>query len=76
MSKRLVPVDANGNAVGQYHHRAKLTDEQVELIRDLHEEGAMGYRTLARYFGVSRETIKKICRFERRATHAEAWVRR
>lgn len=51
---------------GQYHHRAKLTDHDVELIRQLHEEG-MSYTTIARKFDVSRSMVGRICRFERRA---------
>ena len=50
---------------GQKHHRAKLTDRDVELIRQLHEEG-MTYDTISRKFEVSRSLVGCICRFERR----------
>ena len=50
---------------GQLHHRAKLTDHDVELIRELHE-GGMAYAEIARKFEVSRSLVGRICRFERR----------
>lgn len=50
---------------GQLHHRAKLTDRDVELIRQLHEEG-MTYATISLKFDVSRGTVGRLCRFERR----------
>lgn len=50
---------------GQHHHRAKLTDHDVELIRQLHDDG-IGYLVLAKKFEVSQHTIGRICRFERR----------
>lgn len=50
---------------GQSHPRAKLIDHDVEMIRQLHEQG-MGYRQTADKFGVSRHTVKSICLFRRR----------
>lgn len=51
--------------IGQDHHRAKLTDRDVELIRQLHD-GGMTYAEIARKFEVSRSLVGRICRFERR----------
>ena len=62
------PVDEKGNPLGEAHHRAVLSDEDVELIRDIYEEGMVGYRTLALAFGVSRTTIQDIVNFRRRAS--------
>jgi len=64
--EKLVAVNELGRRVGQDHPRAKLTDREVELIRQLSEEG-MRYDVLAEKFEVSRWTIGRICRFEIRA---------
>lgn len=64
--KAFLGTDDEGNLVGESHPRARLTDDEVKLIRDLYDEGLVGYRTLARTFGVSRNTIKCIVKFRRR----------
>lgn len=48
------------------HWRAKLTDEEVELIRELYAEGLWSYATLAVVFEVSRFTIRDIVTYRRR----------
>jgi hypothetical protein len=45
---------------GEAHPRAKLSDEDVRLILDLHEAG-LGYGTIAEKFEVSRWTIRNFC---------------
>ena len=51
---------------GERHHRAILTDAEVESIRRLHAEhqtghpSHLGYRRLARMFEISRETIRRV----------------
>lgn len=61
-------VDEKGNPLGEAHHRAKLTDADAELIRDIYDEGMASYSTLAIVFGVKKETIRDIVTFRRRAT--------
>lgn len=61
-------VDERGNPLGEQHHRAILSDADVELIRDIYDEGMVGYGLLAQVFGVSRATIRDIVTFRRRAT--------
>lgn len=68
MKKIIYPVNERGLRIGEHHQRAKLSDEQVELIRDLYEMGEGGYKMLARMFGVSRSTIRDIVQFRRRAS--------
>lgn len=70
-NKKFVQVEYSeeGRVVGDSHPKAVLTNEEVELIRDLREGYGMGYDTLAWIFrgkGVSRHGIKKICLYERR----------
>lgn len=58
--------------VGESHHRAKLTDEDIERIRSLHEDG-MTYSALAGIFNMAVSSIAKICRFERRNNLVVYW---
>lgn len=62
------PVAESGKAIGEHHHRAKLSDADVELIRDIYDEGMVSYATLAKVFQVSKATIYDIVTFRRRAT--------
>lgn len=51
---------------GQTHARAYLSDLEVELIRTMHEDEGLGYKTLAKKFEVPRETIRDICLYKNR----------
>ena len=64
--KQVVKINAGGLRVGEDHQCAKLTDHEVDQIRDFHESG-IGYRRLAKMFEVSRSLIRYIVRCERRA---------
>lgn len=66
-------VDAKGNPLGEVHHRAKLSDEDVEFIRLIYAEGFCSYSTLALVFGVGKSTIHDIVTFRRRAATPEAY---
>jgi DNA-binding XRE family transcriptional regulator len=48
---------------GEHHHRAKLTNHDVDLIRELREEHGMTYRELAEKFEVSMWTIRDITKY-------------
>lgn len=50
---------------GETHHKSKLSDLDIERIRQLYEHG-VSYGILARCFGVSKEAIGRYCRYERR----------
>lgn len=62
----VVGVNEYGLRVGQDHHRAKLPDREVDLIRGLNEEG-VPYSVLERVWGVGKSTIAGICQYRRRA---------
>lgn len=69
--RRLVRVNEGGRRIGEDHHRAKLTDADVEQIIAMLDAG-MGYRRIAAKFddiegGISKTTIAKIARGEIRA---------
>lgn len=71
--KLFVAVDENGLRIGETHHMAKLTDVQVDQIRDLREHDGITYPELARRFGVTTRSIKSICDYSRRATTVARW---
>lgn len=73
MSRKFLGLNEQSYRVGETHHRAKLTDKEVDKIRDLHEDDGLGYRTLARMFSVSKSTIRDICRYDTRAQTAVTW---
>ena len=62
----LVAINEKGRRMGEDHHNAILTDGEVDLIRQLHDDG-MEYEAIADKFGISKVTVGRICRFERRA---------
>lgn len=49
-----------GHRVGEWHHRARLTEAQVEQIRRMYRPRRVGYGALAETFGVGESTIRDI----------------
>lgn len=72
MSRRIVAINELGIRIGEDHQRAKLTDAEVDLMRQLNEEG-MSYSVLAEKFEVGKTTVAEICRYEKRAQIATKW---
>ena len=70
-------LNENHRYFGEGHHMALLTDREVELLRrmaeELHTEGR-SYNDiddlLADKFGISKHTVGRIRRYERRNCHA------
>lgn len=75
MEQRTLTLNERRYRIGESHHRAKLTDEQVDQMRELHEEQGIGYRTLAKQFNVSKRTVRDIVQYKTRAQTPEFWVR-
>lgn len=69
MSK-LVPRNDKGKIIGEAHHRAQLTDQDVELILYLREQGLTYPAIVGKFddggFVPSRETVRDICLGKRR----------
>lgn len=65
MPKKIVAVNERGRRIGESHPRAKLTDHEVDLVRELAEQG-LPYAEIAAKFEVHRQTVKRIVRCERR----------
>jgi hypothetical protein len=70
--RRTVALNEGDRRIGEDHQMAKLTDAEVELIRDLNDHG-LGYKRLAVKFDVSPSCIARICRFETRSHVAVKW---
>lgn len=71
--KVFIAVDENGLRIGETHPNAKLTDAQVDEMRDLRELKGWTYDQLAERFGVPYITVQKICTYERRASTIARW---
>lgn len=76
MPRRVISIGPNGGRIGESHANAKLTDHDVDLIRELATERdehgrvvkpGLSYRVLARKFEVSKGCIQKIVQCLRRA---------
>lgn len=63
---KVIGLNDHGRRVGQDHHRAKFTDHEVEVMRQMHESGMSFYR-LARVMECDESTARRICNHERRS---------
>lgn len=70
--RKQVGINERGLRVGEDHQNAKLTDAEVELIRELHADG-MSYKVLAKKFDVSKSLIRYIVQFKRRGQVPSSW---
>jgi DNA invertase Pin-like site-specific DNA recombinase len=59
----------NGWRCGESHHRAKISDRDVKLMRELHEDGLM-VSEIARKFECKRSTVSDIVHYRHRVTPA------
>jgi hypothetical protein len=64
---RFKSVNDRGFVVGEDHHRAKLTDHDVELVLYLRNEEGWTYAQIAAKMEVGRTTVANICRYRTRA---------
>lgn len=78
--KRYLALNETGTQrIGEDHPRAKLSDATVEAIRDEYEAGQdgsgpyIGYRLLAKKYGVGKRTIRDIVNYRKRNQWAAKW---
>lgn len=50
---------------GENHPRAKHSDDDVRLMRELKDEG-LGYGTIAKKFETSKGTVRNVCTYRTR----------
>lgn len=74
VEKRTFKMSDQNQLMGDSHPHARLTDAQVDWIRDIYEEGFVGYKTLAQAFGVPKATIQSICNYYRRSATLDRFV--
>lgn len=67
-----VAVNEIGRRIGHDHHRAKLTNGEVEIILELREEG-WSYLEIAKKFEINKGTVRDIVKGRRRAQFAVAF---
>lgn len=72
---RLIAVTARGSRVGQDHHRAKLSNAQIDALLALRDEG-WSYGRLCIKFSVPKASVAAWCQLRRRATTPDKFVRR
>jgi len=59
---------------GEGHPRSKLSDHEVDLMREMHEEHPLGHpehlgiRRLAKIFELSRNAVSRILHYKARVT--------
>ena len=70
---KYVATNDRGMRIGESHHNCKIKDCVVDRIREMHEDEGIGYRTIAKVLGLSRHTVRDICRYTRRAQTIEKW---
>lgn len=59
--RRLLQFSDEGRRIGETHHKAVLSDHEVQLLLELREEGKT-YSWLAMKFEISKMTVRSICR--------------
>lgn len=72
------PVNDRGRPIGEGHHFAKLTEEHIDAILDLWDDGrGLSFAEIARRFvgsvTVHRSHVRRICLGERRGQLPTDW---
>jgi len=70
----LIQIGEYGKRVGETHGRAKLTDHEIDLVRQLKEEG-MPATEIAAKMEISKRYVYKLVNYERRASVVAEWRR-
>ena len=73
---KIIALGENGRRIGESHHRSRLSDSEVDEIRELREEEGMSYGKLAERLQAPKSTIRDICKYLTRVQVAVRWVRR
>lgn len=63
---KVIGLNDDGRRVGQDHHRARFTDHEVELMRQMRDSNMSFYR-IARIMECGESTVRDICNHRRRA---------
>jgi len=63
--RRVVGTDDRGRPIGEGHHRAKLTDHEIDLIIELRAQGML-LEVIAQKFEISKSYACEICAGKKR----------
>lgn len=72
---RMIGIGENDRVVGESHGRCKLTDHDVDLMRELREEYGLAYKDIAEKFEISVSTAHDICNYRLRCNVPVRWKR-
>lgn len=72
--RRMVALNDRGHIIGEDHPMARLSDEDVALMRALHDKG-LSSAMIARKFECDRRTAHSIISYRRRAETPVRYVR-
>ena len=70
---RRIALNEDGSRIGEGHQRATIPDAVVNECRELHEAKRWGYRRIAAALGLRRDTVRRLCKYERRQQVAQKW---
>lgn len=73
MNTKVIPVNEHGRRIGEAHHKSRFTEEQINRIRDLHEDHGLSYNQIADLFQCHKQTIASICQYRTRAQTPFGW---
>ncbi len=71
---QVVQIGEYGKRIGETHGRAKLSDHEIDLVRQLKEEG-MPATEIAAKMEISKRYVYKLVNYERRASVVAEWRR-
>lgn len=71
---KLVAVNEHGARIGEDHPLAKWTNEQVDLVFELRDQG-WGYKRIVNATGMPKRTVRDICNGRRRCQYPDRWKR-
>lgn len=73
MTKVSVAINDKGARIGETHQCARLTNADVDMIRELREGHNLTYRVIAEKFEVSKSLVRQICRYQIRCQTPVRW---
>jgi DNA invertase Pin-like site-specific DNA recombinase len=65
-SPSVITRSSRGRRIGECHPKAKLTDDDVRLMRELRERYGMSYGKIAEKFECSLWTVREIVNYQTR----------
>lgn len=75
LGRRLAGYTDQGYRVGESRKDCRVPDSVVQQVRALHEDNHWGPVQIARALDLKLEWVRKVCRYQRRASVAAIWKR-